>query len=450
MNSFDVFDTLIARRYITSKPIFVQLAAEFQIQDFVERRIKADTGFRDLDGIYEVMGISKEVMARELALEHEQTFPIQENIDRVAHGDMLISDMYIPGSQILSLVRHAGLEKQVTLYQSNGGKANGSLWKRLHPNPPALHLGDNRFSDFEKPMSLGINCELYEKSKLTGNEAAFGNYGLSTLGLLMREIRLREKPCLHPQLSDIACQLNLPWLFITAELLHRAYTTRDKVFLGRDCQLLYQLYDAYFRPSFYLPFSRKVAYAQPEVSVAYLKAHAPKDALLVDIRSTGGTWEALKCPLDIAVLIYLDNYKYTDQQPALPANFSYIIKSSECPSHLVLELLNCGDHGFLSEIEAYDDTLFHAVFDKNAYPTEDVIRTIHAPVRSALALKRFYQANILAQLQAIETPALLHLLKALTKAICGNKGLLDLYPHWSSSETNYHSLVVQISHNAKI
>jgi hypothetical protein len=48
VNSFDVFDTLLARRFITSVPLFNQMEAELKIPDFQRRRVAADNGSRTL------------------------------------------------------------------------------------------------------------------------------------------------------------------------------------------------------------------------------------------------------------------------------------------------------------------------------------------------------------------------------------------------------------------
>ena len=103
MNSFDVFDTLLARRYFTSDPIWHHLSAEFNLPDFVQQRKAADTGGRSYEQIYDYLVDTNAIAAdqrnviatRELELEIETSFPIQKNIDRVKDGDILISDMYL-------------------------------------------------------------------------------------------------------------------------------------------------------------------------------------------------------------------------------------------------------------------------------------------------------------------------------------------------------------------
>ena len=219
MNSFDVFDTLIARRYLDSTPIFRELASLYGVADFVKRRRAADAGARSLAGIYEAMGLPDYMREKEIALECQHAVPIRANLDRVSDGDLLISDMYIPGPEILSILRAAGLERQVTIYQSSAGKSSGAVWRVLDAERPALHLGDNRYSDFAVPKSLGFACELYEGAGFTEIEATIAGQGLFTLACLIREVRLRGNPVAFAPFFEIACQYNLALLFVIAEIL---------------------------------------------------------------------------------------------------------------------------------------------------------------------------------------------------------------------------------------
>ena len=48
MNSFDVFDTLIGRRFVTSDIIWAQIEHEFKHENFAKDRVAADNGQRGL------------------------------------------------------------------------------------------------------------------------------------------------------------------------------------------------------------------------------------------------------------------------------------------------------------------------------------------------------------------------------------------------------------------
>ena len=200
MNSFDVFDTLLARRYLNSEPVWLQLERESEIENFAELRKAEDTGSRNLYEIYDVLvakGIVQpaqrlQLIQREIELEIQGSIPVRKNLDRVQHGDMLISDMYLPAAAILQLVRSVGMDKQVTLYQSNGDKSNGSVWPRLK-NKPEVHLGDNRVSDYERPTAAGVNAEWYNPAtELNAVEHTLVDIDQLSLALLTREIRLGE------------------------------------------------------------------------------------------------------------------------------------------------------------------------------------------------------------------------------------------------------------------
>ena len=139
MKSFDVFDTLIARRYVTTGRIWKLMSEEFELPNFEKERPIPDDGTRTFREIYDQLALRRLIpaelkhvlMRREIQLEIQNAYPIKENIDRVSDGDILISDMYLPGVVILQMVRAAGLTKQVTIYQSNSNKGSGIVWREL-------------------------------------------------------------------------------------------------------------------------------------------------------------------------------------------------------------------------------------------------------------------------------------------------------------------------------
>jgi predicted HAD superfamily hydrolase len=124
IKSFDVFDTLIARRFINNDQILENIEQTLRIPNFVKFRKLADTGKRSIVDIYNFLvqsrvltqTVADAAMELEYSLEILHTFPIAENIKKVNHGDLLISDMYLSAPMILEMVRNAGLDKQVTIY----------------------------------------------------------------------------------------------------------------------------------------------------------------------------------------------------------------------------------------------------------------------------------------------------------------------------------------------
>jgi len=283
MNSYDVFDTLIARRFVDSTSYFDQIEREFGLINFAETRLRADNGRRLFPEIYEVIqrhyqiddALIASVAAYELQLEFDNIVPIRKNLQRVKDGELLISDTYLTKDQILQLLYQAGLEKQVALYQSNGDKASSKVWQEFPSGLIRQHLGDNWMSDVQNPRQHGISAELTTLSSLTPQESFVDRFGLHHLALLMREVRLKQgftaQRRENEEIYRLSLSLNLPLLLIASELLRRQQPAKTYVFLGRDCYLWQKLYSCFYdQDSTYLPFSRKVAYNQKELSLQYL------------------------------------------------------------------------------------------------------------------------------------------------------------------------------------
>jgi len=450
MNTFDVFDTLLARRYLTNNALLQQMETEFSIPGLALARTQADTGTRSLAEIYDHLvatgiipaRLRRTILKREIELEIDNVFPVAQNLQRVAHGDILISDMYLPASAILQMVRSVGLDKQVTLYQSNADKHTGAVWKKFR-HYSGVHLGDNKHSDYTMPVQAGINAEHFSPAtEPTGIEASLVNNGFIHIGLLSREIRLSSIPKFKDHF-ELACDFNLPLLFIMAEMIHRQYGERNIVFLGRDCQLLHRLYNAYYDLSYYLPFSRKVAYNQPEDAVKYLYTHAPENPLFVDISSTGGTWAKLQSDIDILVAIYSDKTYYTPDRPVLPKNFKYLTTSNEIgATNLMLEIMNCGDHGHLESIQIHQDQLLEAHFALPELPAE-LISEVHLPVSRAVQLAKFYKQNIRKEMAKLSDRQLVQGLSQLAGFICSRQDLLQSHQTLLSKESVYIAQICQ-------
>lgn len=440
MNSFDVFDTLLARRYITVDPVLDHIERITGIAGFKAARIGADTGGRSFDEIYQAMvdqGIipqdrKAELMQQEIDLEISTAIPVRKNLDRVQHGDILISDMYLPAHVILRMVRAAGMDKQVTLYQSNGDKRNGSVWGKFKTIRPDIHLGDNKHSDCDSPNAAGMNGEWFHPAtEMVEAENLIASHRLAHLSLLMREIRLGLN---GPDVTELACSANLPLLFILCEWLHRI-ETRDIVFLGRDCFLLEKIFSTYYRTGYYLPFSRKVAFAQTEDATNYLKTHSPPNAILFDISSTGGTWE--KVNLNVKVAIYSDKFFYTETRPQIGSNFTWLTTNSEIgDTNLVLEILNCADHGHLSRIDVQEGKLMQTHFDEPEMPAS-MVADIHAPILEAVRLHPHYKSSIRAELAALDDHTLRGLFKILLSRICLRTDILKNNPLFVDKENDY-------------
>lgn len=422
MNTYDVFDTLIARRYIDNTRLLKQIECEFGISDFVVQRTQADTGARDIHEIYQHLvdvgvipsHIKTAMLEREIDLEIQHSFPIAAVMNGVKHGDMLITDMYLTAPIVLEMVRKAGLNKQVSIYQSNGDKRTGKVWNELK-GYDVHHTGDNRHSDVDMPTAVGISARHWIGSPLSAAERYFVNNGMEHIALMCREIRL-SAPVTYTT-SDflvMACAYNLPLIALSAELLFRKYGDRHIVFLGRDCQLLQRFYSVYYSVNCsYLPFSRKVVMADDNTAVAYLNANMPANSVLVDLNSTGTTWAKVckRAPVDVAVMVYLDKQQYLKEPHTLPSSFDYFVINSDVRVNgLLYEVMNCADHGTLTSIKQLGHGLFKLEFADHDVP-HDIVSDIHRPVAMAVELADVYRSDVRSELGVLPMERLLSIFR---------------------------------------
>jgi hypothetical protein len=440
-------------------PIYQQIEREYSIINFVEARKLVDNGSRNFSEIYEELTLLQIIteeqkfilMKREVELEIENSFPVQVNMDRVKDGDILISDMYLPATVILQLVRSAGLNKQVSLYQSNGDKSQNIVWSKFDDKHTGIHLGDNIRSDYLTPIMSNIKAEHFNPATdFNFLEKSHSDNGLTNIARLCREVRLRNNLSQKNKFYfDVACSLNLPCLFVIAELIHRKYQGRNLVFLGRDCQLLHKIYNSYYDVTIgYLPFSRQVAYAQKEEALNYLRVHSPKNPLFVDISSTGGTWEWLGNDINILTVIYSDNIFYSTTKPTVPNGFEWLLQQStmQMNLNLLIEVVNCGDHGKLKHIEVFQDKLMRCSFDEPELPKE-IVNSVHKPINDSIALAKFYRQEIREELSNLSMEQLFQMLAMFSIEICKQSHLMMPLEQFFSNDAAYCNSIKEVNKN---
>jgi predicted HAD superfamily hydrolase len=447
--SFDVFDTLIARRHYDTDTVLKDILST----KLLEARKAADTGNRSLHEIYQAIKDDGQLpeyvtvddcVAMEVEAEERQVIGIKETMGLVQDGDILVSDMYLSGADILRLCRAAGLDKQVTIYQSNGDKRTGEFWQKMKGQLQVeAHFGDNHLADIQNAIAHGFNGVLYDKvSKVSSVENMLRANGLPSLSKLVREVRLSNHEPEHQYVFEMAHQLNLPWLFIACEMIYRARgLTRPLVFLGRDCQLMEQIYHTYYSTNtYYLPFSRQAAQDR-DAALVYLKTQAPKDAIYIDISSTGATWERLNSGLEVFVLIYSDLYHYTPTKPDALAHISWATRNSTLgQTNEVLEVFNCADHGKLEKIELVNGVPLATFGKHEIYP--HIVKVIHKPVNDATKLRGFYE-KIVTELNKLPSDKLSDMLRQFSMSICANTAVLDKVDGYLEKDQAYTHAVAK-------
>jgi hypothetical protein len=377
MNSFDVFDTLLVRRYGDNTRILQEL-----LGDKYTARIEADNGQRNIYEIYEAIGMSDQDAQTEIMAEANNSYLNARIYHMVNHGDILISDMYIPAYDILQMLRHNGFDKQVTIYQSNADKATGKAYTMAKQLGVTDHYGDNQHSDIAMAKQHGINA--HHVPDANHNIEAFRE-----VSLFLRELVLRFTPSsklIHDTINRV-----VPLCLFAMEVVHRKANDRPVAFLGRDCHIMHKMFTSVYNvPSYYVPFSRKMAFADPVKASAYLNNSAPEDAMYVDLSSTGNTWDVLKDHFkrDVFALIYSNTNQYTDHIPQHPINFNYLTSNTEIGSASeIIEAYFCGNHDCVTSVNVAGSMMAITLTNED---TNDIAEDLHKFIGIASHIAKHY------------------------------------------------------------
>jgi hypothetical protein len=250
VNSWDCFDTLVARRKRHPHSVFDSLSKTLNWTSFKADRIQAEIkASKTLKDIYEELcaarGYSKDtahlLMELEIQAEIEECIPIIENIKKVQDGDLIISDMYLPAEAILRILKKCGLVADVKILVSSNGKSSGAVWPEV--KHVKLHTGDNWHSDVAMPTQFNIPTSHYTESwSFTGYEEIIGG----DLALLMRALRLMNpysRNTEHHRLWYEQAQLNIPALI----LISLELPEKNLAFVHRDCVHLQPIYETIYK-----------------------------------------------------------------------------------------------------------------------------------------------------------------------------------------------------------
>ena len=223
VRSFDVFDTLLSRRVDAPVHIFDHVESRCGVSGFARMRKDAQSisngTWEDIYDKYMVhAGCSQDERERlqvlELQTEKDFSSLICENVAKVRDGDILVSDMYLPGESILDILRHIGFDKDVEIFASPVGKSSGAVWPVLkHRFNIEMHHGDNAHSDVAQPALHGIPTTLTDTHLPTANERHLRDWGFGEAALIFREFRLSVA---LPQAQNGRFQTYFGVMFMTA------------------------------------------------------------------------------------------------------------------------------------------------------------------------------------------------------------------------------------------
>lgn len=312
-HSFDIFDTLMARRCVEPHNIFREVEERVRLYGFAEHRVRAEkmveSGPYTLDDIYDIFrthfGMAAEVVdylkQTEIEVELDNAIGIRENLDAVENGDVLITDMYLPRTVILKLLDKIGLRKQVGLIISSNGKHSGQIWAGVHASLSLeQHVGDNMHSDVRSPMASGLFAEHLTTSHLSPHEQFLRKEGFEQLARVVREVRMTQLNTSlgREKVSQRLLQINnnIPILLLTAvvlKMLARKTGIAKILFSSRDCFYLSRLFNLLSEksgweiPSEYFYTSRLARVGNSASYLRYFRGIADERSLVVDLCGTG-------------------------------------------------------------------------------------------------------------------------------------------------------------------
>lgn len=382
INSFDVFDTLIARRSVEPQQVLHKVEERTGIPGLAAARLAADRRLGGSGSPYllrdiwhetcRALGLAAPAAERlhdlEIQIEHEEVIPIVDNLSLVRDGDLLVSDTYLPTAVVRSLLHRAGLERTVALAVSNDGKFQGWVWPQLQARTAIReHLGDNPHSDGRTPSAVRIPAVIYQGAQRSSVEQHLSQQQWPLLANLIRQVRLANPfPPARSQerhLWQLTCQLNFPLLFFASLWLEQVAVTngiRELLFVSRDGFLWRELFQSLYpkRRTTYLYASRLCSLKPSNDYLDYFRATWQADSALVDLFSTRASWAALFARLGVrgrcCLLGSIDNYSYLHN--GLPPDdwldVTAVFRTSQTGRVLNknVEMLNYGTHPLVEDV----------------------------------------------------------------------------------------------------
>ncbi len=377
-NSFDLFDTLVARRAIAPRRVFEDIERSLGASGFATARIAAEQTLMQRGEAFDLHDIYREIVARgqcsletaeklkagEIDAEFDHAIPIMENLARVREFDLVVSDMYLPVDILRRLLQHVGLRLFVHIFVSNAGKHFGTIWPQLGERwLIQRHLGDNLHADVAGPQAHGIATEHFTGAQPSQAEQLLLQHGQFELAGISRALRLRNPypvSSSEAQMWLLYAQLNLPLLCLTASAVRHTQLSHGcskLLFSARDAYFLSELFSLLYPtiPADYLHVSRRTLWQHRDDVDVLLDRLDASDALVVDLVSTGHSWyrftEAKARAIDFFSVIQIDHHQpvFTSLEELAASRylrFSSLIRNSELGDYSnAIEVLNTALHG---------------------------------------------------------------------------------------------------------
>jgi hypothetical protein len=310
--SFDLFDTLVARRCYDPIAIFDSLEKSTGVVGFAHLRKDEEhklwqAGDYTFTDIYEALATATHWPAatlerlRILELEEEWTnlFPIAEMVCCVRPGDLIVSDMYLPLSFVRRIVENKCGLTGCGIHLTSHGKSRGDIWPVIRTTHHIMrHYGDNAHSDIDGARRANVSAEHVTVSRWTHGERILVDVGLGEFAKILREARLQSFDTDYVLRSAQLAQydVNLPLLIVAG--LHVLQIARERqmdtlLMCSRDCNLWFPLLQwmaarSSGKPTVrYIISSRVLLLSDSREYAAYYAQLRGERTLLIDVSGTG-------------------------------------------------------------------------------------------------------------------------------------------------------------------
>ena len=397
VHSFDIFDTVLARSVAEPEDIFSLVEEHFPCPNFRSVRLYAATlSSGSFDAVYDTMlnitradpSYIQNLKEIEFAMELKHSYLIEQNYRRVADGDILVSDMYLPFDRLWTLLRAAGFNKSVNLFVSPSGKATGWMWESLTAvYDIKSHLGDSYLSDVGMARKYQVRGEHSTVHALRAMEKRLHSRGgsSSALALLLRRMRHRNPyptNSVESALFDEQVEVNLPVLLLFAQNVYDlmvAEGLQRLLLTMRDCCLLEKIFAAFYPEVEAIPFYIfSTMYRNPtrEFMDYVTRIYVPGSTLIIDF---GG---AFKSGRDLFSLLFNQLPRvhlliFNSTRAPQYENLTFVFRADDDVAFagLNLEILNADVRGSL--VDVCERSRFEVDIDSSDEGVAEVVLARH-------------------------------------------------------------------------
>ena len=265
VKSFDIFNTLLARKVKSPTDIFEIIEKNLSYNNFKKIRIEAQNNSNNtIESIYlnfkKITGETDENINKlretELKVEILNTIPIMSNILKIKDGDILVADTHFTYDEIMKLLKYHNINTNINLYVSSGGKLDGSMWEDLIKKHKIIsHTSNNYYSDIIVASKYNINGIYTKIHEFTFLESYLIDNRNFELCYSFRKIRLMnpyDEFTMEYKIYDQQIQYNIPMLLFMCKRIAEILKKENKskvLFFSREGSLIIKLF-SFLYPQF--------------------------------------------------------------------------------------------------------------------------------------------------------------------------------------------------------